>query len=120
MKTSLALRKMLACGLLAAALTVTANAQDVTVRGSGTCQEYLDAKTNSVQEAVKDLVWFMGYVSGLAVANRVDVLGKGHSADAMFDWVDGYCQRYPTKYLSNAGDLYYRYRLEQIKASYQK
>jgi hypothetical protein len=124
MKTRLALRKMLTCGLLAAALAVTAmqaSAQDVTVRGSGTCQTYLDAKrSNSVQEAVKDLVWFMGYVSGLAVANHVDVFGKGDNADVMFDWVNTYCERYPAKYLSDAGDLYYRYRVEQIKASYQK
>lgn len=117
-------RRMVACGLLAAALAVTAmqaSAQDVTVRGSGTCQTYLDAKrSNSVQEAVKDLVWFMGYVSGLAVANHVDVFGKGDNADVMFDWVNAYCERYPAKYLSDAGDLFYRYRVEQIKASYPK
>lgn len=118
------LRRMLTCILLAAVLTVTAmqaRAQDVTVRGSGTCQDYLDAKrSNSVQEAVKDLTWFMGYVSGLAVANHVDVLGKSSSADSMFDWVNAYCERYPAKYLSDAGDLYYRYRVEQMKASYPK
>jgi hypothetical protein len=115
---------MLACGLLAAALAVTAtqaNAQNVTVRGAGTCQNYLDAKRgNDVQEAVKDLVWFMGYVSGLAVANHVDVFGKGDNADMMLDWVNAYCERSPAKYLSDAGDLFYRYRLEQIRASYQK
>jgi hypothetical protein len=66
------------------------------------------------------MVWFMGYVSGLAVATHVDIFGKGDSAELMIDWVDAYCQRYPAKYLSNAGDLYYRYRLEQIKASYSK
>jgi hypothetical protein len=117
------LRRMLTCGLLAAVLLVTAmqaSAQSVTVRGSGTCQAYLDDKRNSVQDAVKDLVWFMGYVSGLAVANHVDIFGKGDSADLMFDWVEGYCQRYPTKYLSDAGNLYYSYRWDQIKASYPK
>ena len=118
------LRRMLRCGLLAAALAATAiqaSAQDVTVRGSGTCQTYLDAKrSNSVQEAVKDLTWFMGYMSGLAVANHVDILGKGDSADSMLNWVDAYCERYPAKYLSDAGDLYYRFRLEQMKASNPK
>lgn len=117
-------RKMLRCGLLAAALAVAAmqaSAQDVTVRGSGTCQDYLDAKrSNNVQEAVKDLTWFMGYMSGLAVALHVDILGKDSNADSMLHWVDAYCQRYPAKYLSDAGDLYYRYRVEQMKASYPK
>jgi hypothetical protein len=118
------MRRMLTCGLLAVASDVTAmqaRGQGVTVRGAGTCQTYLDAKhSNSVQEAVKDLVWFMGYVSGLAVANHVDIFGKDDNADAMFGWVNAYCERYPAKYLSDAGDLYYRYRLEQMRASYPK
>jgi len=116
--------RVLACVLLALTLAVTAthaSAQDVTVRGSGTCQDYLDAKrSNNVQEAVKDLTWFMGYLSGLAVATHVNVLGKGDSAESMLDWVDAYCGRYPAKYLSDAGDLYYTYRVEQMKASYPK
>lgn len=119
------LRRTLTSGLLAAVLAFAATqarAEDVTVRGSGTCQEYLDAKrSNAVQEAVKDLTWFMGYVSGLAVATHVNVLGKGDSADSMLYWVDAYCGRYPAKYLSDAGDLYYRFRVEQMKtASYPK
>ena len=117
-------RRLLACTLLALTLALTATqakAQDVTVRGSGTCQDYLDAKrSNNVQEAVKDLTWFMGYLSGLAVATHVNVLGKGDSAESMLDWVDAYCGRYPAKYLSDAGDLYYTYRVEQMKASYPK
>jgi hypothetical protein len=68
------IRRMLTCGLITAALAVTAmqaRAQDVTVRGSGTCQGYLDAKSShSIQEAVKHLTWFLGYVSGLAVYYR--------------------------------------------------
>jgi hypothetical protein len=118
------LRRMLRCALLATALTVTAiqaSAQNVTVRGSGTCQAYLDAKRNSVEEAVKDLNWLLGYMSGLAVATQVDVLGKGDNGEFMLKWVDAYCELYPAKYLSDAGDLYYRFRKEQMKAaSYAK
>lgn len=116
-------RRMLRVGLLAIAMAVTAiqaSAQSVTVRGSGTCQAYLDAKRNSVQEAVKDLNWLLGYMSGLAVATQVDVLGKGDNADFLLKWVDGYCQLYPAKYLSDAGDLYYRFLKEQMKVSYPK
>jgi hypothetical protein len=112
-------RKMLRCGLLAAALAVTAiqaSAQNVTVRGSGTCQAYLDAKRNSVQEAVKDLNWLLGYMSGLAVATQVNILGNGDNAESMLNWVDAYCQRYPARYLSDAGDLYYRFLKERMQA----
>jgi hypothetical protein len=114
---------MLRCGALATVLAITAiqaNAQNVTVRGSGTCQAYLDAKRNSVQEALKDLNWLLGYMSGLAVATQVDVLGKGDNADFMLTWVGAYCQLYPAKYLSDAGDLYYRFLKEQMKVSYAK
>jgi hypothetical protein len=115
---------MLPAALLAGALAATAilaSAQNITVRGAGTCQGYLEAKrTNSVQEAVKDLTWFMGYVSGLAVASHVDVLGKGDNADTMLDWVDAYCGRYPANYLSDAANLYYRFRLDQMKAANPK
>ncbi len=78
--------RMLTYGLLATALMVTAmqaSAQNVTVRGAGTCEAYLDAKRDSVQEATKDLTWLLGYLSGLAVANHVDVLGKRDNADFM-------------------------------------
>ena len=118
------MRRMLTSGLIAAALAVTAmqaRAQDVTVRGSGTCQAYLDAeRSNDVQGAVKQLNWLLGYVSGLAVARHVDVLGNGDGAESMLDWVDAYCQRYPAKYLSDAGNLFYTYRVEQMKAAYPK
>jgi hypothetical protein len=111
---------MLRCGLLAIALTVMAmhaSAQGVTVRGSGTCQAYLDAKArNNVQDAVKDLTWLLGYMSGLAVATHVNILGPDDNADLMLTWVDAYCKRYPAKYLSDAGDLYYRFLTEQKKA----
>lgn len=112
-------RKMMRCGVLAAVLAVTAmqaSAEDVTVRGSGTCQGFLDAERNSVPEAVKQLTWLLGYVSGLAVATEVDVLGN-HDPDSMLKFVDNYCERYPAKYLSNAGNMYYQFRKEQMKAS---
>ncbi len=74
------------------------------MRGSGTCQAYLDAKSShSIPEAVKHLTWFLGYVSGLAVANHVNILDKG-DAESMVNWVDAYCDRYPARYISDAGD----------------
>jgi hypothetical protein len=113
-------RKTLRCGLLITVMAVAAmeaSAQNVTVRGSGTCQAYLDAKArNSVQDAVKDLTWLLGYMSGLAVATHVNVLGTEDNADLMLKWVDTYCQLYPAKYLSDAGDLYYRFLKERMQA----
>ena len=114
------LRRMLSCGLLATVLTVAtrqASAADVTVRGGGTCRAYLDAKNNSVEETVKRLVWTLGYVSGLAVATQVDVLTDDDGAETMLKWVDAYCQAYPAKNLSDAGDLYFRVLKERIQAS---
>jgi hypothetical protein len=107
------------CGVLAATFVLTAmqaSAEDVTVRGSQTCQAYLDAKRNSVQEAVKDLTWLLGYMSGLAVGTHVNILGNDN-ADSMLKWLDIYCQAYPAKYLSDAGDLYYRFLKEQMKTT---
>lgn len=113
-------RRMVRSALLAICLAVTAiqaSAQNVTVRGAGTCQAYLDAKRSSVQEALKDLNWLLGYMSGLAVATQVDILGKGDNAEFMLKWVNTYCELYPAKYLSDAGDLYYRFLKEQMKAA---
>jgi hypothetical protein len=114
-------RRILACGVLATVLAITAmqaNAQGVTVRGAGTCQAYMDAKArNNVQDAVKDLTWLLGYMSGLAAATHVNILGPDDNAESMLKWVDTYCQLYPAKYLSDAGDLYYRFLKEQMKAA---
>ena len=113
-------RRMLRPGLLAACLAVAAmlaSAQGVAVRGAPTCQAYMDAKRTSVEEAVTDLKWLLGYMSGLAVATQVDVLGRGDGSDSMLSWVNLYCQRYPAKSLSDAGDLYYRFLKEQMKGT---
>ena len=113
-------RRMLSCGLLATALAVTAmqaSAQDVTVRGAGTCQAYLDAKRNYAEgenQALNQLTWLLGYLSGLAAATHVDILGNGDSAESIPTWVDIYCHRYPSNYLSDAGDLYYKFRKERM------
>jgi hypothetical protein len=56
-------------------------------------------------------------MSGLAVATHVNVLGNDDNAEAMLKWVDTYCQLYPAKYLSDAGDLYYRFLKEQMIAN---
>jgi len=113
--------KMLTCGLLATALAVTAmqaSAQDVTVRGGGTCQAYLDAKHKaSIDEAVKRFVWLLGYVSGLAVGTHVDVLANDDGAEVMLKWVDSYCETYPANRFREAGDLYYRILKGQMKAA---
>ena len=114
------LRVLMSLALLATTLVATAvqaRADDVAVRGAATCQAFLDAKRNSVEEALKDLTWFLGYMSGLAVANHVDVLGAGNSAQSVVTWVDTYCQRYPENDLSDAGNLYYKFRIEQMKTS---
>ena len=123
-RAQILMRRMLTCLLLAMALAVSAtqaSAQDVTVRGTGTCQTYLDAKrSNDVQEAMKDLMWLLGYVSGLARATHVDVFGNHDAAESMLDWFDAYCERFPAKYISDAGDMFYTYRVEQMKGSYPK
>jgi hypothetical protein len=111
---------LLKCTVLATAFVLTvmqASAEEVTLRGSGSCQEYLDARRNSLQEAVKDLTWFMGYMSGLAAARQVNVLKAETGPESMVKWVDIYCQAYPAKYLSDAGNLYYRFLNEQMKTS---
>ena len=76
---------MLTWGLITAALAVTAiqaSAQDVTVRGWERVRPISMQSSHSIPEAVKHLTWFLGYVSGLAVANHVNMLDKG---DRRFD-----------------------------------
>ena len=113
------LRNMLRCGLLAAILAVAAtqaSAQEISVRGARSCQAFLDAKRTSVPQAASDLRWLLGYISGLAVATHVDILGKDN-ADSMLKFVDTYCQLRPADYLSDVGDLYYRVLKEQMKGT---
>jgi len=113
-------RFVLRCGLLAAVLAVAAmkaSAQDVTVRGAPTCQEYMAAKRTSVPEAINDLKWLLGYMSGLAVARQLDILGKDGNGESMLTWVDMYCTRFPARSLSDAGDLYYRFLKDQLKGN---
>jgi hypothetical protein len=110
--------RMLRYGLLVtvlAGLGMQASAQGITVRGSGTCQAYLEAVSNSVPEAVKELTWLLGYLSGLAVATDVNVLGHD-DAEGMVRWVYTYCQAHPAKYVSDAGDMYYKFLKERMQA----
>jgi hypothetical protein len=112
-------QRILRCGVLSAVLAVAAiqaRAEEISVRGARSCQAYMDAKRNSVPQAVSDLRWLLGYLSGLAVATHVDILGKDN-ADAMLDWVNAYCELHPANYLSEAGDLYYRFLKEQMRGS---
>lgn len=113
-------RRVLGCALLStmlAAAAMQASAQDVTVRGAPTCQEYMAAKRTSVEEAISDLKWLLGYMSGLAVATHVDILSKPDNGQSMLTWVDTYCPRYPARSLSDAGDLYFRFLKEQMKGT---
>lgn len=113
-------RRILRCALVSAVLAaaaVQASAQDVTVRGAPTCQAYMAAKRSSADEALTDLKWLLGYMSGLAVASHVDILSKPDNGQSMLTWVDLYCPRYPEKSLSDAGDLYYRFLKDQMKAN---
>jgi len=108
-------------GLLAAAsftgMTIPAQAADITVRGSPTCGAYLAAKEKSKHgdesEAFNDLVWFLGYMSGLAVGTNADVLAKNDNGQGAMEWLDVYCPRHPTKYMSDAGDVFYAFLKQQ-------
>lgn len=97
--------------------TAPAVAGDITVRGSPTCREYLAAKDKSkagdTNEAYSDLVWFLGYMSGLAVGTNVNVLEKGDNGESAFTWLEVYCPRKPTAYLSDAGNIYFGFLKQQ-------
>jgi hypothetical protein len=113
--------KKLICGLLVATtltgMAMPVSAEDITVRGAPTCRAYLAArekgKHGDTGEALSNLVWFLGYMSGLAVGTQVNVLEKDNNAASLINWLDVYCPRYPDKYLSDAGDLLHKYFKEQ-------
>lgn len=100
-----------------AGMTAVSHADDIHVRGSPTCAEYLAAKQQAKHgdtgPAMGQLRWFLGYMSGLAVGSHVDVLHNNNDGTSVIDWLDLYCGRLPKNYLSDAGDVFYGYLKQQ-------
>ncbi len=79
-------------------------ARTIEVRGVRSCGEWVsDNKTL----ALGNQTWLLGYLSGIAVATRKQIL-SGTDNQSIYLWVDNYCRANPLQSLSDAGaDLYF-------------
>ena|GEM_PF-1326791 len=76
----------------------------VQTRGGVACDQWLiDAKTNN-WEIVADRFWLLGYLSGLAIGLNTDFL-KGTTNDALYAWMDSYCQINNLKTIGEAANV---------------
>ncbi len=101
-------------GLLAA-LAFFPTAEAVTIATPPSCEKFKEsyfkaAETNDATDETMNVVWFMAYVSGLAVGHDVDALKVFETDDivnATFLWIRKYCAKNPASDLANAGDSYF-------------
>jgi hypothetical protein len=89
--------------IVVALVMTSATAEAVTVRGSRSCGRWLEYHQTGNQfgsEAVEE--WFVGYLSGLALAWQKDFI-IGNDNASLFAWLDNYCRSNPLNYLDDAG-----------------
>lgn len=82
----------------------TSDANAVTVRGSRSCGEWMEAHQSSEPSVASNATenWLIGYLSGLAVGKRKDFI-VGTDNASLFLWVTDYCRANPLDYLDDAG-----------------
>ncbi len=90
-------------------------AEAVTIATPPSCSMFMEsyfkaAETNDFTDQTMKVVWFMAYVSGIAVGRDVDALKIFETDDivnATFLWIRKYCGRHPDGNLADAGDSYF-------------
>ena len=80
--------------------TAAFDAQAVEVRGTPTCSGWIKQKGTLQGSGNKG--WLVGFLSGVAVESDKDFL-LGTDSDALFLWVDNYCQANPLNDVALAG-----------------
>lgn len=73
-------------------------------RGTSSCDEWQQERASKIGKTGQGsaAIWLTGYLSGIAVAKNHDFL-TGTSNQALYSWVDDYCQAHPLEYTSDAG-----------------
>lgn len=89
---------LLLVGLMLSGVASTASAIDV--RGGSSCGQWVSDKGVSEHGHKK---WFLGYMSGIALGYKQDVL-KGKDSASLFLWMDNYCRANPLKRVDEGGD----------------
>jgi hypothetical protein len=88
--------------LLAVALLAgSAQAADYNLIGAGValCDTWTASRHDHQATAYEQ--WVLGFLSGVGSAGRSNPL-RGQDANAVWSWVDGYCQQYPFQAISDA------------------
>jgi len=80
-----------------------ASAVDITTLGDRSCSDWNKDRGKKGWEAISDSSWLSGYLTGLSVGMKKDILAN-RDAESIFPWIDTYCSTNPLETLSNAGD----------------
>lgn len=80
--------KLILAGLV---IAISINAEAVTVMGARGCGEWVNGRSNNV---LTYETWLIGYLSGVAVSDNVDILKNADLASLTL-WMDNYCNKYP-------------------------
>jgi hypothetical protein len=96
--------------IVALLLSTTASSSllaQVVVRGMPSCGEWAKPDPNDVLTTVAFQRWLVGYMSGMAIASKKDILSGTDNA-SLFLWMDNWCRANPLKDVAmGANELYF-------------
>jgi len=94
-------KKAVVLAFVSAAVFAT-NANAVSVRGFSSCGGWVqDRAENNGWPHLSDESWVLGFLSGLALGTKEDVLKRADDP-SIFLWIDNYCQANPLKRVTDA------------------
>ncbi len=82
--------------------TTSINVNAVEMAGPMSCGVWIEKQKNKINYNIGQ-AWLLGYLSGIAIISEKDIL-KGTDNLSLFLWIDNYCQKFPLRHTSNAGD----------------
>lgn len=88
-----------------------ATAAGIFVEGSSDCGNWLDARKTERSAVLEG--YTLGYLNGLAIGHVIEFWhadGRGVSREAVYAWIDSYCQKAPLDLLNQAIMQLYRER----------
>jgi hypothetical protein len=80
-------------------LALPALAQAVAVRDSPSCGEWVKARVDVATPQPETQIverWLIGFLSGIAVGTRLDLL-HGTDSASLYSWMDDYCRANPLR-----------------------
>src|ERR1700682_4764160 len=83
-----------------------ATAAAVIVQGPASCGQWVQNRGSDGMPDTHYKFWLLGYMSGMAVASRIDIL-KDIDASSIELWMDNYCMANPLNGIDDGGaDLF--------------